>query len=300
MVTERSVAPAVWIDILSPSRTEIRKLLDEKKIPVGLVDEIIAPSDRPEAIMTEGVLFAVFHLPKSHKDSHKKIEIDFIVGRDYVVTVHHEPIQALEHFAKLVEVENITDHKKITASNGPLLFSAILTRIYETIYDELEVSESAIKEAEEHIFAGHEKKMVLVLSHLSRLMLNFKKTLDPHENLLKHISELVDKNFGEAYKISILNSYEKVRQILKSEGEIVQELQDTNSALLSTKQNEIMKTLTTVIFLTTPATIIAAIFTIPAKHIPIIDSPNDFLILMGSTAIITLILLFIIKVKKWI
>ncbi len=276
MKIERSVSPAVWIDLSSPTRDEIRSLLDEKKIPVHLVDELVSPSARPMAMMADGVLYSVFHFPKSHKESNDAVEIDFVVGRDFVITTHYEPMAALDHFSKLVEVENIIEHENVTAADGPLLFSAILTRLYENMYDELEVIESMVRDAEEHIFTGHEKKMVFVLSKISRMMLNFRKILEPHERILHQIGELTEKHFGETYKMSILGSFEKVKSSLKSESEIVKELQGTNAQLLDTKQNSIMKTLTVFAVLTAPAALIAAIFTIPADGPPLSGAPHDF------------------------
>ncbi|MFZ3020124.1 MAG: CorA family divalent cation transporter [Minisyncoccia bacterium] len=300
MKIERNVSPAVWIDLSSPTRDEIKSLLDEKKIPIHLVDELVSPSDRPMAMMADGVLYSVFHFPKSHKESNDAVEIDFVVGRDFVITAHYEPVSALDHFSKLVEVESIIEHENTTAADGPLLFSAILTRLYENMYDELEVMESMVREAEEHIFAGHEKKMVFQLSRISRMMLNFRKILEPHERILHQLGELTEKHFGETYKMSILGSFEKVKGSLKSESEIVHELQETNAQLLNTKQNEIINTLTILAFLTMPATLISAIFTIPAQHIPIIGTHLDFWIIFGIMSGVSLVLLIFVKLRKWI
>jgi len=300
MKIERPVLPAIWIDLSSPTRDEIRSLLEERKIPVSLVDELVSPSERPQAIMADGVLYAVFHFPKSHKESSDAVEVDFVIGKDFVITAHYEHVDALDHFSKLVEVESIIEHQNVTAADGPLLFSAILTRLYENLYDELEVIESMVHEAEEKIFTGKEKKMVFVLSRISRMMLNFRKILDPHERILHQLSELTGKHFGEAYSSSILGSFEKVKGALRSESEIVKELQETNSQLLETKQNEIIKTLTIFTVLTAPTALIAAIFTIPASNIPFLGNPHGFLIIMGITLVLSLLLLIFMKIKKWL
>ncbi len=295
-----NISPAVWIDLSSPSREEIRSLLNEKRVPISLVDELVSPSERPQALMADGVLYVVFHFPKSHKESSEAVEVDFVVGHDFVLTAHYEPVQALEHFSKLVEVETITEHANTTAADGPLLFSAILTRLYENVYDELDVIESFVKNAEERIFKGSEREMVLVLSKISRTLLNFRKILEPHERILHQIVELTAKHFRDIYKASIFSSFEKVREALKSETSIVKELQETNIALLETKQNEITKTLTLLAFLTLPAALISSIFTIPAAKVPIIGAKGDFWIIFGIMSVVSLMLLIFVKIRKWL
>lgn len=300
MIIERNVSPAVWIDLSTPTKNEAKTLLEQKKIPIDLLDELIHPTERPVAIMADGVLFAVFHFPKSHKESDETVEVDFVVGGDFVLTSHYEPVLALEHFSKMVEVEEITERAQITAADGPLLFSAILTRLYEHIYDELEVVESSVRQAEERIFSGHEKEMVFALSKISRTILNFKKTMDPHERNIHQIAELIEKHFGETYKASILGSFEKAKNTLKSENEFVKELQETNLALLETKQNEIMKTLTILASLILPMSFIAALFTVPAKFTPILGEKNDFWLIGGIMIIVALCFFVFMKRKKWI
>ena len=82
--------------------------------------------------------------------------------------------------------------------------------------------------------------------------------------------------------------------------EIVKELQETNSQLLETKQNEIIKTLTIITVLTAPTALIAAIFTIPAAGIPLVDTAYGFQIIMGITLLLSLLLLMFMKIKKWL
>ena len=299
MKIERSSSRTVWVDLFSPTREEIRSLLEERKIPVHFIDELVSPSPRPLALAEDGVLYTVLHFPVSHRESNKNLEIDFVVGSNFVVTAHYEMVPALEHFGKIMEVELIKNHGHFSA-DGPFLFAAILSHLYESAYDELETVGSAVRDAEENIFAGQEKKMVLKLSLLSRIMLNFRKTLDVHERILHHMTELTEKTFGTAYKSYILSSYEKLKSSLKSESEILKELQDTNAALLSTKQNEIMKTLTVLASLVLPMSFIAAALTVPAKFTPILGAQNDFWIILAIMFVVALVLFIFMKVRKWI
>ncbi len=295
-------ATATWIDLLTPTKDEAKLLLEEKRVPLNFIDELVSVSERPQVGLSDGAIYVVLHFPKSYKESGESFEVDFIIGKDYVITAHYEQIQALDHFKKIMEVESATNRG--SAQNGFFIFSAILIRLYETMFDELEAVESAIKDVEDRIFSGQEKRMVFALSNLSRSMINFRKALDPHERILHQLFEAMDKlgMDGEetAHKASIMNSFEKVKMSLKSQNEILRELQETNSAMLSTKQNEIMKTLTIVVFLTMPMSLIAAILTIPTSNTPFIGHPDDFWLILGGMGAVVIALLIFVRLRKWI
>ncbi len=291
-----------WIDFISPSREDARQLFEERGIPLHFINELISNSERTQIAFSENTFYVVMHFPKSYKESNESVEIDFIIGKDFLITAHYENIATLDHFRKTIEVENTTGKSK--TKDGFSLFSEILNELYEKTFDDLEAVEGAIKAAETKIFSGQEKHMVFALSNIARSLINFRKAIDPHRSIISrlfdHMTEIYGRNTEPVFKNLILNSFEKVETFLKNQNEILLQLQDTNAAMLSTKQNEIMKSLTIVVFLTLPVNLIALIFTIPAENIPVIGHPLDFWIIFGGMLFATMMLLVIIRSKKWI
>ena len=94
--------------------------------------------------------------------------------------------------------------------------------------------------------------------------------------------------------------FERLLESINSSLDSVTELRNTNDSLLSTKQNEIMKTLTVVAFITLPLSVIANIFNMTTVYTPIVGMPNDFWIITGIMLVTTILLFAYVKYKRWL
>jgi magnesium transporter len=99
---------------------------------------------------------------------------------------------------------------------------------------------------------------------------------------------------------SLLGEYERVRHTLEHLREWLQELRETNNSLLSTKQNDIMKNLTVMAFITFPLTLFSSLFAIDARHKPIVGMPYDFWIILGIMLVTAAAFFGLFKYKKWL
>ena len=82
--------------------------------------------------------------------------------------------------------------------------------------------------------------------------------------------------------------------------DFLRELRSTNNSLLSTKQNETMKILTVITFVSLPISVINGFFYTNALHTPIIGHEFDWEIIVTIECISALIFFLFSKFKKWI
>jgi magnesium transporter len=78
------------------------------------------------------------------------------------------------------------------------------------------------------------------------------------------------------------------------------ELRETNNSLLTTKQNELMKTFTIMAFLMLPLSLIAGVFGMNAEHMPIIGNAFDFWIVLGCMLAVVVVFFAFFKYKRWL
>ena len=91
-----------------------------------------------------------------------------------------------------------------------------------------------------------------------------------------------------------------VARAVKTYRAIASELRETNIALLGARQNEIMKTLTTVNFILLPLGLISWIFAMRTRGMPLVDSPNAFwLVLALMLGVAALLTAFFVK-RRWL
>ena len=81
---------------------------------------------------------------------------------------------------------------------------------------------------------------------------------------------------------------------------MLDELRETNNSILTTKQNEIMKTLTILAFIVVPLATLSQIFGMNVTHTPLVGLPYDFWIIIGIMLGLALAMFGYFKYKKWI
>jgi len=97
-----------------------------------------------------------------------------------------------------------------------------------------------------------------------------------------------------------VREYEHVRHALMNARELLAELRTTNDSLLYAKQNEVMKTLTIMAFVTFPLTLLAGIFGMNTAYTPLVGRSYDFWIVIGIMLALTVLFFSFFKYRKWL
>ncbi|MBS4052607.1 MAG: hypothetical protein KGZ69_15610 [Methylomonas sp.] len=304
MIHRYQYRDVVWIDLESPTESEVRALSEQFHLNPLVAHELQTPTPKPKVEMYRDFIYLILHFP-AFKHSHSKgsnQEIDFILGHKFIITTHYDTIDPLHEFSKVFEVNSILEKSDIGDHAGHV-FYYMIKHLYKALAHELDFITASLKTIEDNVFKGREREMVLALSKTSRTLLGFKQSLDLHHETLKTFDVAARKFFGEefAYPLrNMLSEHFKVHNGIKSKIELMRELRETNNALLSTKQNEIMKVLTVNAFIALPLTLVISLFQIDTSARPIIGMENDFWIMVVLLASIATSMFAFSRYKNWL
>jgi len=303
MLKKQKYKSVTWVDSDTPSKDEAREVMEEFDLSPEVAQDILLPTFKDKITIHKDYIYLVLHFPAfkhTHNKSHRQ-EIDFVIGKNFIITNRYESIDAMEKYAKIFEVNSILDKNKDDVGSGEL-FLAMMQTIYQSLSDELDSINYLLREAEKNIFAGKEKDMVFELSRIGREIINFNHIVTPHGEILESLKQNGEKTLGKNFILElnkILNEYHKISKILENVTEVLRELRETNNSLLSTKQNEIMKTLTIFTFFALPFTIITGFFQLNTNYKPFVRFENDWFLIVGIEIIVMFIVFMIAKKKKW-
>lgn len=304
MISRYTYKDLVWVDVQSPTPDEVRGLMDEFNIHPLAADELLTPTLRPKVDLYANFIYLILHFPViSHKhEGGKDQEIDFIVGKNFLITTHYDLIDPLHEFSKVFEVNSILERSNMGDHAGFILFY-IMKELYKMLDRELDHVNHDFIDIEAKIFGGKERDMVNDISHLNRDLLNFKQTLRPHKEVLESFEIAGTKFFGQDFSYylrTIVGEHYKISAILDGHRETLLELRDTNDSLLTTKTNDIMKTLTVTTFIMLPLTLMASLFGMNAVDIPLVTKTGGFWLVVALMICTTSLLYSYFKfVKKW-
>ena len=303
MISRHTHNDLVWIDLESPNREEIKSIAAEFHLDRFVAEELLIPSLRPRVEFHDTYCYVILHFPAlRHTRKSREQEVDFIIGKDFIITTHYETVDPLHKFSKVFDL-NAALPEHALADNAALIFFSMLKVLYKGIDHEVELVRRDCTTIEEQIFAGEEIMMVEAISRSARDLLNMRQIVEPHRDVLHTLETEGPAFFGAdfaPYLRAMSNEYYRVHNHIMRQTESLHELRETNNSMLTTKQNETIKVLTIMAFVTFPLSLIVAIFSMDAKHTPIVGSDYDFWIILGILGTAVLFMMAYFKRKDWL
>ncbi len=294
----------VWHDLENPTPGEISNIIAEYSLPKEVSEEMLSPTPKQRVVEFPNCVYIVMHFPelRNPKNREHRKEIDFILGKKFMITVHYDNIHPIDTLKNSI-TDDFTIETKGADYNAGHIFHKLIKDLYHNLLHDVEVIKHALDSAENEIFKGHEKKMVVALSKVHRDILRFKNAIAPHREAIVSLFTIIRSFFGDTYEYFIhdmSSELQRVERRMQSNKDLLEELRDTNDSLLSSKQNEAIKGLTMMAFITFPLTLTAAIFSMDTKYMPIVGMQHDFWIIIGIMGFIGLACMAFLSYKKWL
>ncbi len=305
MIHKYTYKDLTWVDLESPTPEEVKSIIGEYAIHPEVAHELLTPSVRQRIEAFPNYLFIILNFPAIHRNRDKDLksqEVDFIVGKDVIITTRYDIVDPLHKFSRIFEVNSVLDKSNLGDHAG-YIFYYMLMRIYQSLSDETYAIRDTLDSIESGIFKGEERKMLTLLSQTSRDIIDFKQALVHHKEILTALQEHSKELFGKSYATSVtnlINEFSKISYSVDSLKDILIELRETNNSLLTTKQNEIVKNFTILAFLTFPITLIVTILAINAQDNPLTHIQYHFWSIVAVVILLTLAMFTYFRKKKWL
>jgi magnesium transporter len=303
MLTRYQERDLAWIDLVAPTPSEVRALMQEFDITPNVAQELLSASYKSKVERQGDHVYVILHFPtlRGGLGRRPEQEIDFIIGKKFLITTRYENIDPLHTFAKAFEVGSILGRNH--AAHGGHLFAAMAGNLYRSLGEECDLVRSRLEEIETRIFRGDERQMVFQISNVARSLYDFSRALAPHREMLTSLEPAGMRLWGQEfgyYLRELEGTRARVEHELLSLRDSLNELRQTNDSLLNTKQNEIMKTLTVLAFVFLPLSFVAGLFGMNTVNNPIIGASYDFWIIFGLMVVIAAGCFVYFRFKDWL
>jgi len=117
-----------WIDLTSPTEEELSYVFEEYSIPEFIRQEAIKNTSEHHISLENETVFAVLRPNKRNQD-----KIVFIKNRDFVLTIHDQPVSSIEDFSNELELD-ISYESDSKIKNHDLLLAHLFKKIYLGFY----------------------------------------------------------------------------------------------------------------------------------------------------------------------
>ena len=307
MITRHVRGKVTWVDMECPTAEELQTVMSEFNIDPRIEEEIVSPTPYPIVVVFPKYLYMILHFPTTEiTGGAKNQEIDFIVGKHFLITARYEVIESIHNLQRVFEAEELIGLPAGESSTSDLL-ERLMRRLYGAIRQEVEHIAGNLERIERDIFAHKEKIAVRNISEANRVLLRFDTALNRHaESLEIFLRELqATAFFGKDFSTNaahISAHRDHVAALVASYKAVAVELRQTNDSLLNTSQNEVMKTLTILTFITFPPVLLAGMFgmNIDAAHLPIVGHPLAFVLILLLMLFCSSLVYLFFRLKNWL
>ncbi len=296
-----------WINIINAKEKEIGYLKSKYKFKELDLNDSYAQqyAQRPKFHQRNNYFFLILQFPYYDKNKREIVaeEIDFFVTKHEIITVHKNNLEPIVTFFNECKKNKFVSEQYLGIDNAALLYEIIIRLQYYTypILDHISVD---IQNIERNIFADKERQMVNEILYIKRNILNIRKIMEAHKNVMQKIVKENIKFFPtqkqSIYYEHIIEHTKDIWGIMEGQKDMIEALENTNATLVSFKLSDIMRILTIFSVVLIPLTLLASIFGMNTVHaMPFIDSPYGFWLVIGIMFLLMLGMLSFFKSKKW-
>jgi len=294
-----------WVDIEKPTQKDLDWLRINFNIHPITLSELVLPSQREKVEQFESYLFLVMYTPifNAKKRTTKAVELDIIITKNHVITIHNQSMEPLNIFAE--RLSNSEEKGRIFgATSGHLLYWIIEDILGFAERQLIHISKN-ISHVEDNIFKSVSRDMIREISTIKRDVLDFRMAIRP---LYRIFNSLHERSYAlwsddldiKIYFTDLVGDYNRLWYEIDNYADTLDALEKTNINLINDKTNTIVKMFTIMSFLTFPAMLVATILQINTKTNPILGNPNDFWIILGIVIMTILAMLTYFKSRKWL
>lgn len=294
-----------WLHFIKPQAQDLDYLRNNFRFHPLDIDDCLSPSQRPKLDEYPDYLFMILTFPSYNRLERdiEPSEIDFFIGPDYLITVTDNKLNILNNFFEQCQLNDTLREKHLAEGPAKLLYS-IINKLQLYCYPLVDHLSQDIQSIEKTIFSGYEKKMVKEILVVKRNIVNFRKIMQAHKNVVRKFMSKREKffipNATMVYFANILEQTKDLWDILDNLKETIDALHQTNESLISFRLNDIIKILTIISVILLPANLIAVIFGMRTPGMPFTEHPYGFNIVLVIMVIVMASFITYFKKKDWL
>lgn len=298
-----------WIDLLDPSRDELRANLPadvheralEQLLAPALHDDEPRPKLEPHGDYVFGQLLVPVLAAAEEEVFYQ--EIDLVVTRDVIVTVRKTPQggrpawDPAEAQASCREEENVA---KVAYH--------LIDDVAEHFLDLVDGLNDEIDALEDHVEVWPSEKIRARLSALRHDMLHIRRTLAPTRDAVREVIDnrvefAGDEVFTHEVELNFGNAYDKLLRAadnLELARDLLAGVRDYHQAQIANEQNDVMKKLTAIASILLLPTLIVGLYGQNFRNIPELHWGWGYYWSLGLIAITSLAQILYFRRKNWL
>jgi magnesium transporter len=287
----------LWVDLDERTDTDLQTLAEALELQPRLVRQLRADRGRARLIRFPDRILITLGALEREGDEVGRRELDVLVGRNLVVTVHDGSLGAIEDFK-----EQLKDESGLGQLDAGAFMTGLVDAVLQTYFREIDRIERAIEALDQVALqlrgGGDFLSAVVALRHriavLRRALTPNRDALSPivrpdfevHEDLVRAWPGTIDR------LERAIDGVDKTRDLLVGTFDIY-------LGRSAQRSNDVMKTLTLISAVALPAIVLAGVMGMNFK-LPFFDQPGNFWLVIAAMVALAAAILGLSRWRGWI
>ena len=289
----------VWLGLYEPTVEELRDVGARFDLHELALEDAYAAHQRPKLEDYEDSYFVVLR-PARYDDAKEEVEfgeIMLFLSSRYVIAVRHGDASQLTGVRKQLEA-----HPELLASGPAAAVWAILDKVVDDYQPVVEGIDNDITEVETEIFNDGTDSTQRIY-FLKREVIEFHNAtaplLTPLESLERGAFPDMDDQLRRYFR-DVADHARRVDEMVSAQRELLTSILQANLALLSVRQNHIVRQISAAAAIIAVPTFLASIWGMNFTHMPELDKSWGYGMALALMAIAVLGLLTFFRRIRWI
>ncbi len=290
----------LWVDIQDPTKKETERVLSEVfKFNPLVVSDSVRPFQYSSTAVYKDYQFVAAHGVNITQDERVDVgEVDFVLGSNFLVSVHADPMPAIDLAAK-----NIEDNPQVMSRGIDWVLYTILDMLVDSYFTVLDSLSEKIEQMEDQSVEKPGPELLSQLLAAKRDVVAVNRVAGPLLELTRRLSrdqfDLI-KGGSQSYFRNVYDHMLRINQSSELLREVAEGALTIYAMAQSNRTNEVIKVLSLAATVGLPPVIIASVYGMNFANMPEIGWKYGYLFALLLMAGMSFLLYMFFKVKKWL
>lgn len=289
-----------WIHFFTLDQVEaVEKIGEHFNIHSLMLEDTLNVEHLPKVEFSEDHVFLTLKiLSLDNQNQLEQEHASFILGDDYLISFKEQRGELLKPIR--LRIENNVG--KVRKKRADYLFYLLVDAIVDNYFVLIEKLRTLLEDLEDALIENPSENYIYEIHHIKKQILTIRKYIVAlRESIFNLINEEPRQIFESNYKYlrDVQDHVNFVFDAIETFREDQKTLMELNMSNMSNRMNQVMKTLTVVASIFIPLTFIAGIYGMNFKNMPELDYQYGYFIVWGIMLVLTALMVWYMKRKKW-
>jgi magnesium transporter len=290
----------VWVDVLDPTDEDFGRLAEEFEFHPLSIEDCQKTHQRPKIEEYRGYYFMVlYEVSFAGEEQQLELrELNIFLGNNYVVSVHSQPLRAVDTAARLWP--SWLDR---TDAGSGLLAYLLIDAVVDDYNPLLDAMSEKLDDLEDRIFGEFDPTVIEEIFLIKKELLFLRRRIVPLRdvfNLLLRREQPIFPNEIHIYFQDVFDHLIRVTDLVDTLRDIVGSTMDAYLSVSGNRMNMVMKRLTSMSTILMSVTLVAGIYGMNFDAMPELRWRYGYVIALGSMVGIGLILYVFFRKINWL